>query len=434
MADLRKYLFILLAAACCLVACATAATTTGSISASDGIYQTHVTSVKLDPEVFFPYETGTITVTLTNSGNQTVTLSEPDLLETHIAVTNKGSYNTNVRLGPGSQMTYSFRVAVSGEEGTYFPVFTVSTVEAGSISYPFELEVDSKGLEATVVDRPDNFVVGKKDTINLSLVNSRNGALTDITITPSGNASTVSPRQKFIATLPAGSSQMVPFQVTPDQASDLTFHIAYHNGNNDHAIDEVLPLNIGEDKLAAVPVVNNIVLTSSGSSYKLTGDVNNAGITDAKSMVLTVLPPARSVEPYADYAIGSLASDDFSSFTITFMSTDLSDVPLQIKWKDADGNTYTTVKNLDLRYSSGSSSGSSSVSSGSSSSSSTTSSAINRGAGGPPGGGSIFGFGGSSRGGGVSSFYPVIALGVIVVVGIVLWMKRKWIVTKLKRK
>jgi hypothetical protein len=227
---------------------------------------------------------------------------------------------------------------------------------------------------------------------------------------------------------------MAQFQVTPDRASDLTFHITYHNGNNDHVIDEVLPLNIGEDKLAAVPVVNNIVLTSSGSSYKLTGDVNNAGITDAKSMVLTVLSPARPVEPYADYAIGSLASDDFSSFTLTFMSTDLSDVPLQIRWKDADGNSFSAVKNLDLRYSSGSS-GSSSAGTGSSSSSGTTGSAAARtNTGGPPGGGSIFGFGGSSRGGGVSSFYPVIALGIVIVVGIVLWMKRKWIVSKLKRK
>ncbi|MEI7434331.1 MAG: hypothetical protein WCJ93_08780 [Methanomicrobiales archaeon] len=434
MANLRKYLFILLILACSVVACATVATAAGQVSASDGIYQTHVTSVKLDPDVFFPYETGTITVTLMNSGNQTVTLSQPDILETHIAVSNRGSYNTNVRLGPGSAMTYSFRVTVSGEDGTYFPVFTVSTVEAGSISYPFELEVDSKELDATIVDRPDNFVVGKKDSINLSLVNSRNGAITDIIITPSGNGVTIAPRQKFIATLPAGSSQMATFQVTPDQASDLTFHITYHNGNNDHSIDEVLPLNIGEDKMAAVPIVNNIVLTSAGSSYKLTGDVNNAGITDAKSMVLTVLTPAKPVEPYADYAIGSLASDDFSSFTLTFMITDLSDVPLQIKWKDADGNSFSTVKNLDLRYSSGSSV-SSTGSSGSSSSSGTTGSGATRtNAGGPPGGGGIFGFGGSSRGGGVSSFYPVIALGIVIVVGIVLWMKRKWIVSKLKRK
>jgi archaellum component FlaF (FlaF/FlaG flagellin family) len=435
MANLRKCLFILLVLACSAVACATVATAAGQVSASDGIYQTHVTSVKLDPDVFFPYETGTITVTLTNSGNQTVTLSQPDILETHIAVSNRASYNTNVRLGPGSAMTYSFRVTVSGEDGTYFPVFTVSTVEAGSISYPFELEVDSKELDATIVDRPDNFVVGKKDSINLSLVNSRNGAITDIIITPSGNGVTVSPRQKFIATLPAGSSQMATFQVTPDQASNLTFYITYHNGNNDHSIDEVLPLNIGEDKMAAVPIVNNIVLISQGSSYKLTGDVNNAGITDAKSMVLTMLTPARPVEPYADYAIGSLASDDFSSFTLTFTSNDLSSVPMQITWKDADGNSFSTVKTLDLRYNSGSaSSGTGTGSSGSSSSSGTAGSAATRtNTGGPPGGGSIFGFGGT-RGGGLSSFYPVIALGIVIVVGIIIWMKRKWIAAKLKRK
>ncbi len=436
MANVRIYLITLLVVVCSIVACATAAGTSAPVSSSDGVYQTHVTSVLVDPPVFFPYETGTITVTLTNSGNQTVTLSGPDMLESHFAVINKASYNTNVRLGPGSVMPYSFQVKASGEEGTYFPVFTVSTVEAGSISYPFKLEVDSKELGAAIVDRPDNFVAGKKDNINLSLINSRNGAITDITVTPTGNASTVSPRQKFIAALPGGSSQLVSFQVTPDQASDLTFHITYHNGNNDHAVDVVLPLNIGEDKLAAVPVVNNIVLASSGSAYTLTGDVNNAGITDAKSMVLTLLSPAKPVEPYAEYAIGSLASDDFSSFTLTFMATDLTEVPLQVKWKDADGNSYSTIKNLDLRYSSGT--GSSSTRSGSSSGSSSstrssTASTANSGGGGPPGGGSIFGFGGS-RSGGISSFYPVIALGIAIVVGIVLWIKRKWIAAKLKKR
>ena len=156
--------------------------------------------------------------------------------------------------GPDHTMTYSFRVAVSGEDGTYFPVFTVSTVEAGSISYPFELEVDSKDLEATVVDRPDNFVVGKKDSVNLSLVNSRNGALTDITITPDRKWQSPSHHvRNLLPHLPQAVHRWSPFQVTPDQASDLTFHITYHNGNNDHSVDEVLPLNIGEDKTGCGP-------------------------------------------------------------------------------------------------------------------------------------------------------------------------------------
>ncbi len=95
---------------------------------------------------------------------------------------------------------------------------------------------------------------------------------------------------------------------------------AYQNGDNDHTADIVLPITLGDNKKAAIPVVNNVELASSGTSYTLTGDVNNAGLTDAKSMVVTVGAPAKAVEPYAQYAIGSLAADDFSSFEITFTS------------------------------------------------------------------------------------------------------------------
>ena len=39
----------------------------------------------------------------------------------------------------------------------------------------------------------------------------------------------------------------------------------------------------------------------------------------------------------------------------------------------------------------------------------------------------------SSKGNGISSFYPVIAGGIILVVGLVLWKKRKWLSAKLKK-
>ena len=138
---------------------------------------------------------------------------------------------------------------------------------------------------------------------------------------------------------------------------------------------------------------------TSGTSYTLTGDVNNAGLTDAKSMVVTVGAPAKAVEPYAQYAIGSLAADDFSSFEITFTSNDLSSVPLVITWKDNDGNSFSSTKNLNLRTNGGS--GATGTVSGSSGSSSASVTAVTTGSsstrtnsgfsGGPPGGGSIFG-------------------------------------------
>ncbi|HVP94309.1 MAG TPA: hypothetical protein VMS89_03965 [Methanoregulaceae archaeon] len=403
------------------------------VSSTDAIYQVHVTSVTLDPVVFFPYETGTITVQLENSGNQTVSLSHPNILDTHFKELNDNSYDTVVHLGPGNTMTYSFLVSPDTLDGTYFPLFNVATQEAGSISYPFKVEVDSKNLTAIIVDKPDNFSEGTKDVVNLSIVNPRNGPVKNIMVTPTGTGVDVIPTQKFISTLDAGASQTVSFQVTPHQGTDLKFHVTYNNGNNDHATDVVLPLNLGVNKVAAVPVINNIALTTQGAGYQLTGDVSNAGITDAMGMVITVVSPARPIEPYGEYAIGSLASDDFSSFTLTFAADDLSAVPVKVTWKDADGNSFSAIKTLDLRsfgYS-GTSSGSRSSSSSSTGTSSSGTTA-QRNAGGPPGGGSIFGFGGN-RGGGFSAFYPVIIGGIVIVAGIVLWLKRKPIMKKLKK-
>jgi hypothetical protein len=416
---------------------ATITNTSGSTSATtqDASSLVYVSSVIIDPPVFYPYEQGTITVTLMNSGTSSVGLTNPDILSNKIHVLNTDTWRTMSFIGPGTPLTYSFLVTADPPDGTYFPLFTVGTQNGGSIHYPLTVKVDSRDIRTSVSDKPDNFSLSKTDTVNLSIINPRDGIITNILVTPSGTGVDINPSQKFISSLNSGSSTDIPFSITPHQQSDLTFHISYQNGDNEHTQDVILPLNIGEDKTAAVPVVNNVAITSQGSFYKLTGDVNNAGVTDAKAMVLTVGEPAKAVEPYAQYSIGSLASDDFSSFDLTFSSNDLSSVPVVISWKDANGNSFSVTKNLDLRSSS--SSGTSGTSSSSTRSSSTTggnsSGRTAGGFGGPQGGGNIFGLGGN-RGGGISSFYPVIAAGIIVIAGIALWMKRKWIVAKLKKR
>jgi hypothetical protein len=438
---LFSIIFLLLLAATASAATLTATSDSTANTAQEAASLVYVSSVKIDPEVFYPYEQGTITVTLTNSGTSSVGLSNPDILSEKIHIMNKDSWNTMSFIGPGSTMTYSFLVKADPPDGTYFPLFTVGAQNAGSIHYPLTIKVDSADIQASVSQKPDTFALSTKDTVNVSIINPRGAAIKNIIITPSGQGIEISPSQKYVSTLNGQSSVEIPFSVTPDQDSTLTFHITYQNGDNDHSTDVVLPITLGENKKAALPVVNNVELATSGSSYTLTGDVNNAGLTDAKSMVVTVGAPAKAVEPYAQYAIGSLAADDFSSFEITFTSTNLSSVPLVISWKDKDGNSFSTTKILNLRTNAGSgSTGTASGSSGSSSGSvtpATTGSSSSRTSGGfsggPPGGGSIFGFGGS-RGGGFSSFYPVIAAGIIIIVGIVLWMKRKWIAAKLKKR
>ena len=336
---------------------ATSTTTSDSTSttAQDAASLVYVTSAKIDPEVFYPYEQGTITVTLTNSGTSSVGLSNPDILSDKVHIINKDSWNTMSFIGPGSTITYSFLVKVDPPDGTYFPLFTVATQTGGSIHYPLIIKVDSADIQSSISQKPDTFAQSTKDTVNVSIINPRSAAIKNIIITPSGEGIEVSPSQKYVSVLNGQSSVEIPFSVTPDQDTNLTFHISYQNGDNDHSTELLLPIVLGENKKAAIPIVNNVELTSAGSSYTLKGDINNAGLTDAKSMVVTVGTSAKAVEPYAQYAIGSLAADDFSSFEITFTTTDLSSVPLVITWKDKDGNSFSITKNLNLRTSSGSS-------------------------------------------------------------------------------
>jgi len=432
---------LLLLAATASAATSTTTSDSTSTTAQDAASLVYVSSAKIDPEVFYPYEQGTITVTLMNSGTSSIGLSNPDILSDKVHIMNKDSWNTMSFIGPGSTITYSFLVKVDPPDGTYFPLFTVGTQNAGSIHYPLIIKVDSADIQASVSQKPDTFAQSTKDTVNVSIINPRAAAIKNIIITPSGEGIEVSPSQKYVSIMNGQSSVEIPFSVTPKQDSTLTFHISYQNGDNDHSTDVILPIVLGDNKKAAIPIVNNVELTSAGASYTLKGDINNAGLTDAKSMVVSVGSPAKAVEPYAQYAIGSLAADDFSSFEITFTATDLSSVPLVITWKDKDGNSFSITKNLNLRTSSGSSgTGTVSASSGSSSAGvtpTTTGSSSSRTSGGfsggPPGGGGIFGFGGRSSGG-ISSFYPVIATGIIIIAGIVLWMKRKWIIAKLKKR
>ena len=171
--------------------------------------------------------------------------------------------------------------------------------------------------------------------------------------------------------------------------------------------------------------------------YQLTGDVTNTGITDANGMVVSVGAPATPVEPYSTYAVGSLTSNDFSSFTLTFTASDLSAIPITTTWKDDNGNTLSTVQTVDLRslasslVTSSRSSGSGSGTTGATGVTGATAGSAG-GYAGARGGGGLLGFGGG-RGGGLSSFYPVIIGAIVLIAAIVLYVKRKWILAKFRK-
>lgn len=434
---------VILAACVASAMAADTSTSTSAISSTEAAQnaaaQVYVSGVDLDPSIFYPGEPGTITVHVTNGADQAVTLGDPALIDPNLNVYTKNSFQSKTNVGPGTTVDFIFLVTVDAPEGknTYFPFFTVTPTVGDSIHGSFKLVTDSREIQSSISSKPDAFTQSNAAKINLSIVNPRDGVLKNIMVTAEGTGLSVSPSQKFIGSLNASSSVELPFSVTPDQASNLTFTISYQASDHTHSTEVILPITLGYDKTAAVPVINNVALTSRGTYYDITGDITNAGISAAKGLVIMVDSPAQGTGKFPEYAIGSLASDDSSSFQLTFTCPDLSQVPLIIRWKDANGNNYAMNKTLDLRsdtVSSGTGAGTS-VSSGQPVSSGNSSRMTYGGPGGnmqggPQGGGSILGIGGS-RGNGISAFYPVIAGGVILVVAIVLWVKRKPIRAKL---
>jgi hypothetical protein len=109
-----------------------------------------------------------------------------------------------------------------------------------------------------------------------------------------------------------------------------------------------LPVTFGTDKKQAHPVISNVQVTSDAGIYHITGDVNNAGLENANSVIVTTISPAVPQDPYKNYVVGALKPDDFASFEVTFSTEDTTSVPLQLSYKDADGNVYTSLQSVKI--------------------------------------------------------------------------------------
>jgi hypothetical protein len=309
----------------------------------------YVSGYEVSPAVFYPGETGTVTVHVTNAANSSLWVSQPNLIEPSIDIVNDDAFATATSIGPGETIDYNFVITADGFDGTYFPLFTVSTNVYGgrAIHSQVRVKIDSTDVRASIAAMPDTFSISNKDIVNISIVNPRAGDVTDVLIVPEVNGADISPEESFVGTLKAGTSVQVPFAVTPDRETDVTFHVTFRNGDNKHTIDVVLPVALGENKKGAQIVVNNIQSSSAGSTTTLKGDVTNNGLTAAKSVLVTAGSPATPVNPNPVYAIGNLEPDDFSSFEVTYTTRGPGAITLIVQYKDAEGHVFEEKSTID---------------------------------------------------------------------------------------
>jgi hypothetical protein len=334
---------------CLLVISMTAAvnayTTPESIVAAGKVY---VSQVTYDPAVFFTDDTGTVTIDVTNgNSNQSIVLNHATFSDMNIRLIS-GTYDTSANIGPLQTRPFVFSVAARAMEGTYYPTFSLSFRDADSLWERTMVQVDNTPLELTVQNKPDTFTQGTKDTISVTVANPRKNDVKNVKVEVSGTGITATPSTVFIGKLASGSSTSMNFTVTPAQETTLDLTVKYNNGDNIHIVTTDLPIVFGIDKKQANPVISNVQVKSEAGIYHITGDVTNAGLEPANSVTVTTLSPAVPRDPYKTYVVGALKPDDFASFEVTFSADNGSNIPLQLSFKDIDGNVFTSVQDVKV--------------------------------------------------------------------------------------
>jgi len=320
-------------------------TTPDSITAAGKVY---VSSVTYNPAVFFPGDTGTVTIQVTNGNNNSgIVVNHATFNDNEIRVISR-PYDSSTTIGPGQTQTFTFSIVADGPVGTHYPTFSLSFRDADSLFNRATVKIDDTPLVFTVLDKPDAYAQGRKKTISMQVANPRDNTAKNVILEISGAGVTPSPSRIFVGDLPANSKIPVNFTVAPDKPTTALLALTYENGDNIHVVKTEIPLPFGDDKKQAYPVVSNLIVKPDAGLYHLTGDVNNAGLETANTVMVTTLDPAVPQDPYKRYVVGALKPDDFGSFEVTFAATNTSSVPLQLSYKDADGNVYNFVQDVQL--------------------------------------------------------------------------------------
>lgn len=307
-----------------------------------------VVSSSLDPPVMMSGDTGTLTIVVQNNGADPVAIQSARLYGKGVVPTTD-PYLAVGEIGGGNTRSFTFTVRADAGEGTFYPTFVLDFRDGGSLRNPVLIQVEDTPLSISMVKKPDAFSEGRTAGITLMVGNPRPNAVSGVQVVPEGTGFSVTPTSGFVGGLEPDASGTVTFNLTPETETDVTFRVVWRNGINTHTTDLVLPVTFGEDKKRANPVITNVEVTPISGGYRIVGDVMNAGLESARSVMIAPASPAIPIDPFRVYVVGTLDPDDISSFEVTLrVDAAVEDVPLVVDYRDDDGNLYTSTRTVGL--------------------------------------------------------------------------------------
>jgi hypothetical protein len=309
----------------------------------------YVSSVTIDPAVLFSGDKATATYSVTNgNANTSIAINHVTFGESKDIHLTSDSYDTNANIGPLQTRAFVFTIQTDSGEGSYYPTFSMSFRDADSLYYRTQVKVDNTPLVVTVADKPDTFTANKKDSITVQIANPRENDVKNVILEVSGDGVTATPSKYYIGALASGTDMNSTVSITPTTESPVKITVNYDNGDNHHTVSLDMPVSFAPDKKKASPQMSNVKVKLDSGVYDVTGDITNAGLQTANGVSVTALSPAIPQDPYKTYVIGALKPDDFGSYEVTFKASGAGSVPLQMSYKDTDGNVITSQQDIAL--------------------------------------------------------------------------------------
>lgn len=333
-------------------------------SADTEIRPTITVNYSIDPGVLMPGDTGTVTVELRNMASGEVYVQEDDetfdmnayiasaALEGNKAIKILDGIQTDVGLlGPGDyiRLTFNIKANENASNGMHFlELEVVGGSDMYNLNYRIPVKVDDRDLKIIVSDMPPT-LMKEYSTINVEVVNLRPNDITGVIVTPKGNDIGFFPANVFVGTIAGGNKSTATFtlntMVSTRGNKEMQFSTSYFNGDNLHTSSDT---NYSIDVVdQSALILSALEVENAGNVYSIAGDINNFGTTDAKNVMISVMATdnVTPVQPYEKYFVGTLESDDFSSFELSASTqgSNVDEIPLLIEFRNTN-NAYAYIK------------------------------------------------------------------------------------------
>ncbi|NYT18917.1 MAG: hypothetical protein GKC08_01295 [Methanosarcinales archaeon] len=336
---------------------------TSTALADTDIRPTVVVDYSMEPAVLMPGDTGTITISIENMAGGEVYVKEDDKtfdMNAYIASITLGGnddieilnneYTDIGLLGPQDTIKLAFNVRAkeTAKNGVHFlNMELVGGSDMYDLNYNIPVKIDGRNLRLIMATMPTT-VMNEITTIELDIINTRPNDVNNVIIKAEGEDVSFNPAEIFVGTIPANDKTTVDITLNTMESSsgtkNISFTASFFNGDNYHVSgNEDTAINVVSQPSL---IFTSLEVTKSGNRYSLVGDINNFGTTDAKNVLVSVAgsEDIKPIQPYANYFVGTLEADDFSSFELSarVLSPEVKEIPILIEFRDTD-NVYSSV-------------------------------------------------------------------------------------------